>query len=95
MAITTDNATNNDTLMKILQNACQTQNIEFTAYDNHVRCLAHVINLAAQDALSKLKVDYAENEDEILNYDGEISEVIPKVNYYYYYYYCIMYCKIY
>ena len=95
MAITTDNATNNDTLMKILQNACQTQNIEFTAYDNHVHCLAHVINLAAQAALSKLKVDYAKNEGEILNYDGKINEVIPKVNYYYYYYYCIMYCKIY
>jgi hypothetical protein len=91
MAVTTDNATNNDTLMRMLQNTCRSQNIEFTVNNNHVRCLAHVINLAAQEALSKLKVDYAENEDEILNYDGEINEVIPKVGYYYYYYY-IIYC---
>jgi hypothetical protein len=80
MAITTDNATNNDTLMRMLQNACQSKNIEFTAYNNHVRCLAHVINLAAQAALSKLKVGYVDNEDEILNDNGEISDVIPKVN---------------
>jgi hypothetical protein len=29
--------------------------------------MAHVINLAAQDALSSLKVGYVESEDEILN----------------------------
>ena len=46
MVITTDNATNNDTLMKMLQDKCQSRNIEFTAYNNHVQCLAHVINLA-------------------------------------------------
>ena len=71
--------------MKSLQNACQNQNIEFSSYNNHVRYLAHVINLAAQNALTKLKVNYSESEDEILNDDGEITEVIPKVNYYYYY----------
>jgi len=60
MACTTDNATNNDTLMSILETVCKSKNIEFTAYDNHVRCLAHVINLAAQAALSKLKVEYVE-----------------------------------
>lgn len=79
--------------MKMLQDTCQNQNIRFTAYNYHVRCLAHVINLAAQAALSKLKVDYAENEDEVLDDDSEIREVIPKVNYYYYYYYIIN-CKI-
>jgi hypothetical protein len=80
MAITTDSATNNDTLMKALQNTCQDRNINFTAYNNHVRCLAHVINLAAQAALAKLKVGYAENEIEILNNNSEINDVIPKVN---------------
>jgi hypothetical protein len=40
--------------------------------------LAHIINLAAQDALHSLKVGYAENEDEILD-QIEINGVIPKV----------------
>jgi hypothetical protein len=83
MAITTDNATNNDTLMKTLEDTCKSRNIEFSAYNNHVRCLAHIINLSAQDALSKLKVGYVENENEILNDSGEINDVIPKVNRYF------------
>ena len=49
-------------------------------YDYHVRCLAHVINLAAQDALSKLKVGYMEHESEILDNNNKIYDVIPKVS---------------
>ncbi|CAB5157831.1 unnamed protein product [Rhizophagus irregularis] len=79
MACTTDNASNNDTLMKALEKTCKDRNIEFTAYNNHIQCLAHIINLAAQDALSTLKVRYMKNENELLNND-EVSEVIPKVS---------------
>ncbi|GES78261.1 zinc finger BED domain-containing protein DAYSLEEPER-like [Rhizophagus clarus] len=64
MACTTDNASNNDTLMKSLEKTCKDQNIEFTVYNNHIRCLAHIINLAAQDALSTLKVRYVKNEND-------------------------------
>ncbi len=80
MACTMDNASNNDTLMNKLQVTCQSRKIEFTANNNHVRCLAHVINLAAQAALFKLKAGYVENENEILDQNNEISEVIPKVS---------------
>ena len=80
MACTTDNATNNDTFMTTLQATCEVKNIEFSACGNHVRCLAHVINLAAQAALSKLKVEYIDNESEILNNNSEINDVIPKVS---------------
>lgn len=72
MACTTDNASNNDTLMNKLQATCQDRNIEFI--------VVHMINLAAQDAFSNLKVGYVENESEILNQNSEISKVIPKVN---------------
>jgi hypothetical protein len=75
----TDNATNNDTLMSSLETVCKSKNIEFTAYNNHMRCLAHVINLVAQAALSKLKVRYVKHESEILDNNGEINDVIPKV----------------
>ncbi|CAB5180528.1 unnamed protein product [Rhizophagus irregularis] len=51
---------------------------------NHIRCLAHVINLAAQDALTVLKVGYLENDNEIYNQIDQnneigISGVIPKL----------------
>jgi len=82
MACTTDSASNNDTFMAALENTCKNWNIDFTSHNNHVRCLAHIINLAAQDALSTLKVRYVNNEDELLNND-EISEVIPKVSNWY------------
>ncbi|CAB4409480.1 unnamed protein product [Rhizophagus irregularis] len=79
IAYTTNNASNNNTLIKALEKTCKDQNIEFTAHNNHIRCLAHIINLAAQDALTTLKVKYVNNENELLNND-EVSEVVPKVN---------------
>jgi len=80
MACTTDNATNNDTFMTTLQAICEVRNIEFSACGNHMRCLAHVINLATQTVLSKLKVEYVDNKSEILNNNSEINDVIPKIN---------------
>ncbi|EXX64064.1 hypothetical protein RirG_146420 [Rhizophagus irregularis DAOM 197198w] len=65
--------------MSALETTCQEKGIDFTAYNNHIRCMAHVINLAAQDALSSLKVGYVESEDEILNQNKEIVDVIPKL----------------
>ncbi|CAB5198761.1 unnamed protein product [Rhizophagus irregularis] len=81
IACTTDNASNNDTLMKSLESVCQERSIDFTTKNNHVRCLAHIINLAAQAALSSLKVGYVKNENVLLNDTDEITEVIPKVRY--------------
>ena len=46
MACITDNAINNDTLMHTLEMTCKDRNIQFTVHDNHIQCLAHVINLA-------------------------------------------------
>ena len=67
--------------MKLLESTCKDRNIDFTVNNNHIRCLAHVINLAAQATLSSLKVGYVENEDELLNKTDEIIDVIPKVLY--------------
>jgi len=67
--------------MKSLESVCQERSIDFTTKNNHVRCLAHIINLAAQAALSSLKVGYMENENVLLNDTDEITEVIPKVRY--------------
>jgi hypothetical protein len=65
--------------MVAIEKTCRSQNIDFTKDNNHVRCLAHVINLAVQDALKVLKAENAAGEDVIFNEDQDESEVIPKV----------------
>ena len=65
--------------MMAIKKTCQSQNIDFTKDNNHVQCLAHVINLAIQDALKVLKAENAADEDVIFNEDQDESEVIPKV----------------
>ena len=80
MACTTDNATNNDSLMNTLEATCKDRNIDFIVKNNHIRYLAYIINLTAQAALSSLKVSYAENETEILNKNYGMNEIIPKVS---------------
>jgi hypothetical protein len=63
LAITTDNATNNDTFLVRLEDACQERGILFTKEDNHVRCVAHVIHLAVQAFMKALKVEAPDTED--------------------------------
>lgn len=49
--------------------------MEFDDKNQHVRCLAHVINLAAQQILITLKATAANNENELLNENNtQLSE---------------------
>ncbi|XP_078436357.1 putative transcriptional regulator tpeD [Wolffia australiana] len=54
-AITTDNASNNTTMMAILERELRPVNARFTA-KRHVLCIAHVINLVMQAGLKALNV---------------------------------------
>ena len=65
--------------MKYLENACQNKSIPFDADDNHCRCIAHIMNLAVQEILKKIKAGEAETEDAILEMPINTGEVIPKV----------------
>ena len=83
-----------------------TKNIEFDYLNQHVRCLAHVINLAAQQALNSLKAISNTNEEEFLDEDkndeddenenndeqiiGETANLLHKVNYYLFVYYILI-----
>lgn len=64
--MTTDNASNNKTLMQILTRVLKLEGISFEQKDQWVRCLAHVINLAVQAALASLKATAANSEDAVL-----------------------------
>jgi hypothetical protein len=64
LAVTTDNASNNDTFLERLESICKQRGISFTKEDNHVRCMAHVINLAAQAFLKALKAEPPSTKDD-------------------------------
>ncbi len=55
-AVTTDNASNNNTLRRTLEQIFQSHNIVWNADTTRVNCLAHVLNLSAQALLLGLKV---------------------------------------
>jgi hypothetical protein len=72
--------------MQTLEDTCKIENIEFDKYDRHVRCIAHVLNLAVQDALVILKAGEANDENELLEEQSgqnivRIKEIIPRVSY--------------
>ncbi|CAJ0747751.1 16278_t:CDS:10 [Entrophospora sp. SA101] len=69
LAVTTDNAMNNNTFVSSLADICYNEGINFDIDNNHVHCLAHVMNIAVQHALKSLKATAANNEDEVLNID--------------------------
>jgi len=53
--ITTDNASNNGKLMKCLRKLLRRQGIKWSAQKNHISCMNHVLNLAVQAFLKKIK----------------------------------------
>lgn len=58
----------------------------FSVKNSHIRCTAHIINLAVQAFLEELKAEAThEDEDEIT--ENPVPQfVIPKVFYFYFYF---------
>ena len=55
--ITSDNASNNSTMVEQLQNHLEQRDIDWDPEVHHIPCLAHIINLVVQAFLEKLQVD--------------------------------------
>ncbi|CAB5390714.1 unnamed protein product [Rhizophagus irregularis] len=54
-SITTNNASNNDTMFSYLELWAKDNDIDFSENNQQCRCFAHVVNLAVQAALKELK----------------------------------------
>jgi hypothetical protein len=68
LAATTDNPSNNETFLTHLEAVCLHEGISFGRNSIHVRCMAHIINLAVQDFLAMLSSNAMDSEDV---YDGQ------------------------
>lgn len=71
------------TFLRALEQACIERHIDFHHERNHVRCIAHIMNLAVQEILKYIKGDNAQEENDILmelsSGDDNIVDIIPKV----------------
>ncbi|CAB4404665.1 unnamed protein product [Rhizophagus irregularis] len=75
LGVTTDNASNNITFLQAVEDELSKKFIRFESKDKHVRCLAHVMNLAAQQALTTLKA-IEDNEPSNENSGGSLIHKI-------------------
>lgn len=73
LGITGDNASNNDTFFDWLEEH------GLSSWENQVRCLCHIINLAVQDLLKLLKVPVPDDED-VDAEDCELESEVTKLN---------------
>ena len=85
--ITSDNAGNMKKLMRCLSKRLRKRGIKWKAEENHISCLNHVLNLAVQEFLRKVKaiapktddtpdlkdkeVDYSDDDRDLEDSDGE------------------------
>lgn len=71
--------------MKKLEEYLSDEGIDFNSEHNHIRCLAHVINLSVQSLLSELRAEPTHNnEQELLNKEEKTSNVVSKVSFLFY-----------
>ncbi|KAF8223678.1 hypothetical protein L208DRAFT_1315703, partial [Tricholoma matsutake] len=77
IAITMDNASNNDTLMTTLEACCHAEGIGFSARDSHMRCMPHTIHLAALKLLEAIgAISKRDSEKSVAcgsNYQDEVT----------------------
>jgi hypothetical protein len=68
--ITSDNASNNDTMVDHLQSGLATMNVKWDGRTNHIRCFAHILQLVVNAGL-----------DELRTIDGKrFAELLQKVS---------------
>ena len=65
-----------DVMLNKISSSLRSKNIRFYPQNQRVRCLAHIINLAAKKALENL-----DNDEEIENNNESFNNVIYKVIY--------------
>ena len=68
LAVATDNASNNDVLMRELSRSLEIHGVTMDPKNHHSRCLAHIINLSARAAIhvarGKGKYDVVADEED-------------------------------
>jgi hypothetical protein len=83
LAIACDNASNMNTMLDHLSQDLENKGVYFDPFNQRVRCLAHIINLAAKNALENFHASGFDNVDVILESEDtpdNLNNTIYKVN---------------
>jgi len=76
LEFTTDNASNNNSLLPSVQEAVQSLDSSNDTMIIHVPCLAHVIQLSLKEVLGEMKADHKNNTTEMEWMESSTSSVI-------------------
>jgi len=89
LGFTTDSASNNPTLTEALSNAWSLLSVEWSQFENHIPCLAHVIELILGAFMSSIKVQSSDGHmpsafqanyiDKVTRLDNGFHKIIEKV----------------
>lgn len=84
LAVTCDNAANNGTLTRSLEQKLRDDRIRWSSKENTIPCLAHIINLVVQDIIQALKISSPLGDEQIKNLQqrhvGDIEAAISVPN---------------
>jgi stalled ribosome rescue protein Dom34 len=72
-----------NTMLDKISLSLKNKNIDFDPYNQRVRCLAHVINLAAKSVLESLHMSGFDSVEEVLeseDNESNLNNTIYKVN---------------
>jgi hypothetical protein len=75
LAITTDSASTNGVFLRSVEEVCANRGIAFSKRDGHVRCAAHVFNIAVQELLKRIHAEAAEHEGEYMASGSDVSSL--------------------
>jgi len=68
-----------NTMLNKISNFLHEKNIKFNPNNQRVRCLAHVINLAAKQAIDNLYISWSDDDLDEVDDDVDLISIIYKV----------------
>jgi len=88
LAIVCDNASNMNTMLDVISSKLEKTGVIFDPKNHRVRCLTHIIDLAAKKALNDVHASGPDSESDILEKEEDTEEdlrnaiykVVSKVN---------------
>ena len=76
LGFTTDSARNNGTLTQVLNNAWSLLSVEWCQLENHIACMAHVVQLILGACMSSIKVKSGDRHLQSGFKAGDIEQVM-------------------
>jgi hypothetical protein len=78
LVVTSDNASNNDTMRSTLESSFSSQNVSWNANMMKCSCLAHVPNLASKSLLNDMHIAPIDGDDDDDDIDDDDSESLDE-----------------